>query len=64
MTELIDTITEIVGTNGVLTGDDVAARPASWLRPEPCQARAIVRPANTGELAAIMRVIAMRSGRA
>ena len=56
MSEFIDKITGIVGATGVLTGADVAARPASWLRPEPCQAKAIIRPANTEELADVMRV--------
>jgi len=53
---LIDDIIGIVGTSGVLTGADVSARPASWLRPEPCRAMAIVRPANTDEVAAVMRL--------
>jgi len=52
---LIDDIIDIVGASGVLTGADVSARPASWLRPEPCKAKAIVRPANTDEVAAVMR---------
>ena len=56
MAELIDEIIEIVGAKGVLTGADVAARPASWLRPEPSRAKAIVRPANTEEVAAVMRL--------
>ena len=56
MTELIDDIIGIVGSSGVLTGADVSSRPASWLRPEPCQAKAIVRPANTDEVSAVMRV--------
>jgi FAD/FMN-containing dehydrogenase len=53
---LIDDIVGIVGAKGVLTGADVAARPASWLRPEPSRAKAIVRPANTGEVAAVMKL--------
>jgi len=53
---LIDDIASIVGAKGVLTGADVAARPASWLRPEPSRAKAIVRPANTGEVAAMMKL--------
>jgi FAD/FMN-containing dehydrogenase len=52
----LDDIVGIVGVSGVLTGADVAARPASWLRPEPSRAKAIVRPANTEEVAAVMRL--------
>ena len=56
MAGLIDDIAGIVGKAGVLTGADVAARPASWLRPEPSRAKAIVRPANTDEVSAVMRL--------
>jgi len=56
MTNLIDDIAKIVGDSGVLTGDDVSARPASWIRPDPCQAKAVVRPQTTEELAAVMRL--------
>jgi FAD/FMN-containing dehydrogenase len=54
--ELIDDIIGIVGVSGVLTGADVAARPASWLRPEPSRAKALVRPANTDETSAVMKL--------
>ncbi len=56
MTELLDDIISIVGAKGLLTGADVAARPASWLRPEPSRAKAIVRPASTDEVAAVMKL--------
>ncbi len=56
MTELLDDIINIVSAKGVLTGADVAARPASWLRPEPSRAKAIVRPASTDEVAAVMKL--------
>ncbi len=56
MADLIDDIMRIVGTNGVLTGPDVAARPASWLRPEPSRAKAIVRPASTDEVSTVMKL--------
>lgn len=56
MTTLIDDITAIVGANGVLTGEDVRARPASWIRPDPCQAKAVVRPQTTEEVSAVMRL--------
>jgi FAD/FMN-containing dehydrogenase len=56
MTNLIDDIVAIVGEQGVLTGDDVKARPASWIRPDPCGAKAIVRPHTTEEVAEVMRL--------
>ena len=56
MAELLEELAAIVGATGVLTGADVAARPASWLRPEPSRAKAIVRPASTDEVAAVMKL--------
>ena len=56
MTRLLEQLDAVVGATGLLIGEDVAARPASWLRPEPCRAAAIVRPADSGELAAVMRL--------
>ncbi len=56
MADLIEELVGIVGMTGVLTGADVAARPASWLRPEPSRAKAIARPANTDEVSAVMRL--------
>jgi FAD/FMN-containing dehydrogenase len=53
---LLADITAIVGENGILTGDDVTARVAAWLRRSPMQARAIVRPSDTGELASVMKL--------
>ena len=57
MTEqLIDKFTDVLGTAGVLSGDDVRMRKASWLSDEPCQALAILRPANTEEVAAVLKL--------
>ena len=56
MTDLIKDLVDIVGEKGVLTGEDVSARAASWIRPDPCQAKAIVRPASTEEVSAVMRL--------
>lgn len=55
MPEIIEALEKIVGSNGLLTGADVSARPASWLRPVPTAARAIVRPANTNEVSEVMQ---------
>lgn len=56
MNNLVEEIQEIVGSKGLLLGVDVSARPVSWPPAEGCQAKAIVRPANTEELAAVMRL--------
>ena len=53
---LIDQLTELLGQAGVLTGDDVRMRKASWLGDEPCAAMAILRPATTDEVAAALRL--------
>ncbi|MBT8103160.1 MAG: FAD-binding oxidoreductase, partial [Gammaproteobacteria bacterium] len=56
MNALIEKLQDIVGANGVLTGDAVASRPESWPPMGGCQARAIVRPANTQEVSAILKL--------
>lgn len=56
MNNLAKEIQNIVGPKGLLLGDDVSARPVTWPPAEGCQAKAIVRPANTDELAAVMRL--------
>ena len=54
MTELLDQIAAIVGPQGLLTGEDVSSRAADWMGQTTCQAMAIVRPASTQELSAVM----------
>src|SRR4051812_26430481 len=44
----------VVGSRHVLTGDDVTMRSVRWGGNQPCRARAIVRPANTQEVSAIL----------
>lgn len=56
MPDLIKAISNVVGASGVLTGDDVTSRPASWLRNDPCKGQAIVRPASTAEVSAVLRL--------
>ena len=55
MDALIEKLRSIVGSNGVLTGEDVASRPESWPPMGGCQARAIVRPADTKEVSAVLK---------
>jgi len=55
MDALIETIQEIVGPKGILTGEDVSNRSDSWPPVGGCQAWAIVRPANTEEVSAVLK---------
>jgi FAD/FMN-containing dehydrogenase len=55
MDALLKEIAERVGPTNVLIGADVAARRVDWISGAPCRAGAIVRPASTEELAAVMR---------
>ena len=54
MSELLADLRDILGRGGVLTGDDVSARPAAWLHREPRVAHAIVRPRTTEEVSAVL----------
>ncbi len=54
--DLIERIVEIVGERGVLLDQDVNARPNRSWGQGSCPARAIVRPASTGELSQVMRL--------
>jgi FAD/FMN-containing dehydrogenase len=48
--DLLRELTEILGPDGVLTGDAVRARAVGWFDHSPCQALAVLRPASTGEV--------------
>lgn len=51
----LEALRAIVGPTHVLTGDDVISRSVDWMTGAPCQAGAIVRPADTEQVAAVMR---------
>jgi len=51
----LEALRAIVGPAHVLTGDDVHSRRVDWMTGAPCQAGAIVRPADTEQVAAVMR---------
>ncbi|WP_235041369.1 FAD-binding oxidoreductase [Vreelandella profundi] len=51
----LEALRAIVGPAHVLTGDDVHGRRVDWMTGAPCQAGAIVRPADTEQVAAVMR---------
>lgn len=53
---LLADIRAVVGDNGLITGKDVAARPADWMGRESCEAMAVVRPGSTAELSAVMKL--------
>lgn len=52
---LLQKLTDCVGEQHVLLGDDVRARAKHVWNPEPRQAAAIVRPADTGQVSTILR---------
>ncbi|MGP5323508.1 FAD-binding oxidoreductase [Vreelandella titanicae] len=51
----LEALRAIVGSAHVLTGDDVHSRRVDWMTGAPCQAGAIVRPADTEQLSTVMR---------
>jgi len=52
--EIISILREIVGESDVLTGSAASSRQPVWETHQPCNARAIVRPSSTRQVAAIM----------
>jgi len=55
MEKLLQTLKVIVGDNGLLTGDDVSARPLNWMGQGNRQALAIVRPTSTQEVSEVLK---------
>ncbi len=55
-TDIIELLGEIVGSGDVSTGAALRERPTVWETHQPCLAKALVRPANTGQVAAIMKL--------
>ena len=55
---LIAALQNIVGKGNVLTDDDVCARAVSWFDHRPMTALAIVRPANTEQVSAVVKCCA------
>jgi FAD/FMN-containing dehydrogenase len=56
MSQLIEHILRIVGPAGLIHGDDVLSRSDGWPPVGGCRARAVVRPADTGEVSAVLRL--------
>jgi FAD/FMN-containing dehydrogenase len=53
---LLDELSSLLGAGGVLTGDDVASRGAGVWRSDGIAASAILRPRDTGQVAACLRL--------
>ncbi|TXM75219.1 FAD-binding oxidoreductase [Methylobacterium sp. WL12] len=66
----LDRLADLLGPGGLVVGDELASRPASWTRAaEPCAAAALVRPRSTDEVSAVLaachaagRVVVPRGG--
>ena len=54
--ELLSRLQAVTGPGNVLTGDDVQSRNTGWISRGSMQACAIVRPRNTEEVSAVMRL--------
>lgn len=55
MSALLEKIEKTVGAGGLLTGQDVTSRPLNWMGQGRREALAIVRPASTKEVAAVLK---------
>jgi FAD/FMN-containing dehydrogenase len=53
--DFIKQLNDILGVNGLLTGEQVIERATNWLDHSPNQALAILRPATTDELSAALK---------
>jgi FAD/FMN-containing dehydrogenase len=53
---LIEQIEQVVSSHGVVLGDDVSSRSDSWPPMGGCQAKAIIRPANTQEVSEVLKL--------
>lgn len=56
MDKLLNDLLGVVGSAGVLTGDDVTQRSVDWFTGAPCRAKAIIRPRSTEQLSQAMAI--------
>jgi len=56
MNNLLKELQEIVGSDGILLGEDVTRRSDSWPPMGGCQARALIRPACTQEVSKVLQL--------
>lgn len=54
----LEAIRGVVGDAGLVTGEDVQARPGDWLGKTRCGAKAVVRPRDAAELSEVMKLCA------
>lgn len=54
--DLIARLRDVVGPNAVVTGDALAARPVSYWDSSPTRALALVKPASTADVSAVLRL--------
>jgi FAD/FMN-containing dehydrogenase len=54
--KLLSRLASVTGPGGVLTGEDVQNRSTGWISRGSMQASAIVRPRNTAEVSAVLRL--------
>ncbi len=55
-TDIVSRLRALLGQDGVLTGDDVTSRDTGWISRRSMEAAAIVRPRNTEEVSAVLRL--------
>ncbi len=56
MNNILKQIEVIVGSKGILLGEDVAGRVDSWSQTSGCLAKAIVRPGSTQEVSEVLKI--------
>ena len=56
MDDLVTQLRTALGADAVLTGDAVAGRSVSWIDPRPMQAKALLRPRTTAQVATALRI--------
>ncbi|MBV1866741.1 MAG: FAD-binding oxidoreductase [Marinosulfonomonas sp.] len=54
--KLLDELSEILGQQHVLTGSDAAQYGIDWMKKYPCDPLAVLRPADTAQVSAIMKL--------
>ncbi len=56
MSDILESIRALVGDTGLLTGSDVSSRAQGWGNKQGIEAMCIVRPADTQQVAAVLRL--------
>jgi FAD/FMN-containing dehydrogenase len=56
MSEILHALEQVVGADGVLTGEEWNARAPVWETHQPCNAWAVLRPSTTQQVAEIMKI--------